>query len=927
MTRQDASTTTTSRNRRRRGRGRAEASGQPRPPRPPRPPVDPAELEARRQRRAASIPPLRYPAELPVVERRDELVAAIRDHQVIIVAGETGSGKSTQLPKLCLEAGRGLDGMIAHTQPRRIAARAVAERVADELGEDVGGIVGYAVRFTDKVSERTLVKVMTDGILLAEIQRDRQLRRYDTIIVDEAHERSLNIDFLLGYLTDLRRQRPDLKLIITSATIDTARFAAHFDDAPVIEVSGRTYPVELRYRPLEGDAEPDATDRDQTQAICDAVDELCDEGQGDVLVFLSGEREIRDAAEALRAQDRPNTEILPLYARLSMAEQHRVFASHRGRRIVLATNVAETSLTVPGIRGVIDTGTARISRYNRRTKVQRLPIEAISQASANQRAGRCGRVGPGVCIRLYSETDFATRPEFTEPEILRTNLASVILQMAALRLGDIASFPFIEPPDRRAIRDGITLLEELGALDPDLEGERGWLTPLGRRLARLPIDPRLGRMVLEAERLHCVREVLIITAALSIQDPRERPTGSEAAAAEQHRRFSGQAPDSDLLAYLHLWNHLREQQHELSSSAFRRLCRKEYLNFLRVREWQDLVAQLRQIANELGIRVNHDDAAPSEVHRALLSGLLSQIGLRDPERNEYLGARNARFVIAPGSVLQRKGPRWVMAAELVETNRLYARRVARIQPEWVERLAPHLVTYHYSDPQWSPARANTVALEKVTLFGLPLVAGRRVDFGRIDPSFARATFIRHALVEGDWDTRHRFVAHNRAVLDEVKARHDKLRRHVDPDDEALFRFYDARVGDEVTAGVHFDRWWNKARRHQPGLLDVRPEDLLGDGEPLADDPDAFPDAWRSGELALPLAYRFEPGDEADGVTVSIPIGVLNQVRPAEFEWSVPGLRLELVTVLVRALPKALRKELVPVPTHAAALLAELDPAA
>ncbi len=884
---------------------------------------DTARVEARRASRRASVPELRYPPELPVSERHDDLLAAISEHQVVIVAGETGSGKSTQLPKLCLEAGRGIEGFIGHTQPRRLAARAVAERVASELGAQVGGLVGYAVRFTDRVSDKTLVKVMTDGILLAEVQRDPMLRRYDTIIIDEAHERSLNIDFLLGYLTQLRHQRPDLKIIITSATIDTERFAHHFDDAPVINVTGRTYPVEVRYRPLEGGSEADAMDRDQIQGICDAVDELCREGPGDILVFLSGEREIRDTAEALRQQERPDTEILPLYARLSMAEQHRVFAAHRARRVVLATNVAETSLTVPGIRSVVDTGTARISRYNRRTKVQRLPIEAVSQASAEQRAGRCGRVGPGICIRLYAESDFAGRPPFTEPEILRTNLASVILQMAALQLGEIASFPFVDPPDRRAVKDGVTLLEELGALDPDHEHSKRWLTPLGRRLARLPIDPRLGRMILEADRTGCVRQVCIIAALLSIQDPRERPTGKEQAAAEQHRRFSH--PDSDLLAHLNLWSYLQQRQHELSTSAFRRMCRSEYLNYLRVREWQDLVSQLRQITNQLAIATNHDEVADNDITRALLAGLLSQIGQRDPERGDFLGARGARLAIAPRSSLQRKPPHWIMAAELVETNRLWARGVARIQPEWVQRLAPHLLTYHYSNPQWSPERAATMALERVSLYGIVLSAGRRVDFGRIDAAYAREQFIRHGLVEGEWSAHHRFLQHNAEVLDQTKQLADRTRRYLAADDDLLHEFYDTRVGTGVLSGHTFDRWWKLQRRDQPDLLDLTVQAVLGEGEETGQDPTAFPDHWLAGSLALPLHYRFELGDPADGTTVEIALTELNQVQAAPFAWLVPGRRFELVASLIAQLPKPRRKDFVPIPDHARIITKQFGP--
>jgi ATP-dependent helicase HrpA len=891
--------------------------------------------ERRVERRRAGVPAVGYPSELPVSQRRDDILAAVRDNQVVIVAGETGSGKTTQLPKICLELGRGVRGMIGHTQPRRLAARTVAERIAEELGTPMGGAVGYKVRFTDQVGEDTLVKLMTDGILLAELAQDRMLRQYDTLIIDEAHERSLNIDFILGYLKRLLPRRPDLKVIITSATIDPERFSRHFDDAPIVEVSGRTYPVEVRYRPLvaEDADDPDDTGRDQVEAICDAVHELVAEGPGDILVFLSGEREIRDTADALRRQDLPNTEVLPLYARLSAAEQHRVFAPHTGRRVVLATNVAETSLTVPGIRYVVDPGTARISRYSHRTKVQRLPIEPISQASANQRKGRCGRTSDGICIRLYSEEDFLARPEFTDPEILRTNLASVVLQMTALGLGEIADFPFVDPPDRRSVADALRLLEELGALEPARPGEQRTLTPLGRRLAQLPVDPRLGRMVLEAERNGCVREVSVIVAALSIQDPRERPSDRQQAADEKHARFAD--PDSDFLAFLNLWRYLREQQKALSSSQFRRLCRAEFLNYLRVREWQDVEHQVRQVAATLGITVNTVPAEPQQVHVSLLAGLLSHIGVKDTERPrsgqpgragvEYLGARNARFAVFPGSGLFRRQPRWVMAAELVETSRLWGRVVARIEPEWVEPLAQHLVQRTYSEPHWDGERAAVMAYERVTLYGVPIVVSRPVDYGRIDPVLCRELFIRHALVEGDWQTHHRFFRANRALLADVEELENRARRRdIVVDDETLFAFYDQRVGAEVVSGRHFDSWWKKVRRDRPDLLDFDRSMLVNPDARGVSEED-YPDEWRQGELRLPLSYRFEPSSPADGVTVHIPLSVLNQVDADDFAWQVPGLRGELVTALIRSLPKQVRRNLVPVPEYAEAVLRRVGP--
>jgi len=874
--------------------------------------------ERRVARRRAAVPRVGYPAALPIAGKRDEILAAVRDHQVVIVAGETGSGKTTQLPKMCLELGRGVRGAIGHTQPRRLAARTVAERVAEELETPLGGAVGYKVRFSDHASDDTLVKVMTDGILLAELLDDRMLRRYDTLIIDEAHERSLNIDFILGYLAQLLPRRPDLKVIITSATIDPERFSRHFGDAPVIEVSGRTYPVEIRYRPIADEA-----DSDQIQAISDAVDELRAAGRGDVLVFLSGEREIRDTADALRRADQRDTEILPLYARLSAAEQHRVFQPHPGRRIVLATNVAETSLTVPGIRYVIDPGTARISRYSHRTKVQRLPIEPISRASANQRKGRCGRTADGICIRLYSEEDFESRPEFTDPEILRTNLASVILQMATLGLGDVASFPFIDPPDHRNVRDGVQLLEELGAFDPSVKDAGKRLTPLGRKLAQLPVDPRLARMVLEAERYGCVREVMVIAAALSIQDPRERPTDAQQAAAEKHGRFVDK--DSDFLSYLNLWRYLRKAQEELSSSQFRKLCRAEFLNYLRVREWQDVNSQLRQVARTFGIRSSSAPDDPDNIHRSLLAGLLSHIGLKDPERQEYQGARNARFAISPGSALFKKPPRWVMAAELVETSRLWGRVAARIEPEWAESLGQHLVKRTYSEPHWEQPAGAVMALEKVTLYGVPIVASRRVNYGRIDPPLSRELFIRHALVRGEWETHHQFFHANRRLLEEVSDLEARARRRdILVDDQALFDLYDRRLPAEIVSTRHFDAWWKRTRASRPDLLSFEKSMLIKQGAGGVSERD-YPDVWRQGRLELPLTYQFEPGSDADGVTVHVPLALLNQVRTDGFDWQVPGLRQELATELIRSLPKPIRRNFAPAPDHARAALERVTP--
>lgn len=867
------------------------------------------------QARAASCPKITYPENLPVSQKKQDILNAIRDHQVVIVAGETGSGKTTQLPKICLELGRGVKGVIGHTQPRRLAARTVANRIADELDTPLGGSVGYKVRFNDQVGENTLVKLMTDGILLAEIQQDRLLMQYDTLIIDEAHERSLNIDFILGYLRELLPKRPDLKVIITSATIDPQRFSRHFNNAPIIEVSGRTYPVEVRYRPVVDDA--DDTDRDQLQAIFDAVDELGREGPGDILIFMSGEREIRDTADALNRLDLPHTEVLPLYARLSNSEQNRVFQSHHGRRIVLATNVAETSLTVPGIRYVIDPGTARISRYSFRTKVQRLPIEPVSQASANQRKGRCGRVSDGICIRLYSEQDFLSRPEFTDPEILRTNLASVILQMTSLGLGDIAAFPFVEAPDKRNILDGVRLLEELGAIKTAENGHYQ-LTPQGRQLAQLPIDPRLARMVLEAQKSGSVREVMIITAALSIQDPRERPMDKQQASDEKHRRFADK--DSDFLAYVNLWDYLKEQQKEHSSGQFRRLCRNDFLNYLRVREWQDIYTQLRQVVKELGLPVNSEPSDYRSVHTALLTGLLSHIGQKDADKQEFTGARNARFSIFPGSGLFKKPPKWTMVAELVETSRLWGRIAARIEPEWIEPLAQHLVKHSYSEPHWSKSQGAVMASEKVTLFGLPIVAARPVNYSTLDPLLCRELFIRHALVEGDWQTRHAFFGTNlklRAEVEELE--HKSRRRDILVDDETLFSFYDQRIPSDVVSGRHFDHWWKTAGKQKPDLLSFEKEMLIKDGANKVSALD-YPNAWHQDNLKLRLTYQFEPGTDADGVTVHIPLPILNQVEDQRFEWQIPGIRRELVIALIKSLPKPVRRNFVPAPNYAEAFL-------
>ncbi|HDY7995983.1 TPA: ATP-dependent RNA helicase HrpA [Vibrio vulnificus] len=870
------------------------------------------------EQRSRYQPKIEYPEILPVSQKKDDIADAIAHHQVVIVAGETGSGKTTQLPKICAELGRGKFGLIGHTQPRRLAARSVANRIAEEMETQLGDFVGYKVRFNDQISENTQIKLMTDGILLAEIQHDRFLNQYDTIIIDEAHERSLNIDFILGYLKELLPRRPDLKVIITSATIDPERFSNHFGGAPIIEVSGRTYPVETRYRPLGGETEDD---RDQLEGIFDAVDELCDEGLGDILIFMNGEREIRDTADALAKRKLKDTEIVPLYARLSAGEQNKIFQPHTGRRIVLATNVAETSLTVPGIKYVIDPGTARISRYSYRTKVQRLPIEPVSQASANQRKGRCGRVQEGICICLYSEDDFNSRPEFTDPEILRTNLASVILQMTALGLGDIEAFPFVEAPDKRNILDGVRLLEELGAINSNAKDPKKRLTAVGKQLARLPIDPRLARMVLEAPRFGCLKEVMIIAAALSIQDPRERPSDKQQSADDKHRRFYHE--DSDFLTFVNVWNHIQKQQKALSGNQFRRQCKDDYLNYLRVREWQDVYFQIHQSMREMEFKLNSEPGSYDAVHSAILTGLLSHIGMKDQEKNEYHGARNARFHIFPGSGLFKKQPKWVMSAELVETSKLWGRIIAKIQPEWIEPLAKHLIKRSHSEPHWSKKQAAVMAYEKVMLYGIPIVPKRLVNYGNIDASVSREIFIRSALVEGDWETKHAFFKQNRKLLLEVEElEHKSRRRDILVDDEELFQFYDQRVGTEVVSGRHFDTWWKQASKKEPELLNFEKEMLFkGDASHVTDLD--YPNFWHQNGLKLKLSYQFEPGDDSDGVTVHIPLPILNQIDPAGFDWQIPGLRHELVVSLIKSLPKTLRKNFVPAPNYADAFLSRV----
>ncbi len=877
-----------------------------------------AEVEAAAARwrdRRAALPVPTFDDSLPINAQRQTIAATIATHQVVVLCGETGSGKTTQLPKICLSLGLGAAGLIGHTQPRRIAARSVATRIAAELGAMVGGQVGYKVRFSDRIGPDTVVKLMTDGILLAETQSDRQLDQYEVIILDEAHERSLNIDFLLGYLKRLLPRRPDLKLIITSATIDPERFSRHFNQAPILEVSGRTYPVEVRYRPLLA-ADEDERDRDLQQAILDAVDEVWKEGPGDILIFLSGEREIRETAESLRKHHPPNTEVLPLYARLSAAEQNRVFQPRGRPRIVLATNVAETSLTVPGIRYVIDPGMARISRYSPRGKIQRLPVEKTSQASANQRAGRCGRVMAGVCVRLYAEEDYQSRPTFTDPEILRTHLAAVILQMSALQLGRPEDFPFVDPPDSRQISDGFRLLFELQAVD-----EQRRITDLGRQLAKLPVDPRLGRMLLAAQREGCLREALIVAAALAIQDPRERPLDKQQAADEKHRRFRDE--HSDFVALLKLWDYYHEQARQLSRNQLRNLCQADFLSFVRMREWHDLHQELLGRVTEMGMRRNEESAPYANLHRALLTGLLGHLGLKQ-EENVYLGARGRNFYLFPGSGLFKKRPRWVMAAELVETTRLFARTVARIEPEWVEGLAGPLLKRNYAEPHWEKRSAQVAATERVTLYGLPIVVNRRVNYGPLDPALAREIFIRQALVAGEFHCQAAFFRHNRRLLAELEELEVRARRDLTADEEALYRFYAERIPEGIYSGPTFETWRKQAEREQPRLLFLDRAALLAEAGPAADG-ERFPDHLDLDGLHLPLTYRFTPGADDDGVTVTVPLAAVNQVEPKRLDWLVPGLRAERMAALLKSLPKALRRNFVPVPNYVQALLEVMEP--
>ncbi len=869
------------------------------------------------KRRFDNKPKPKFDADLPVIERRHEILDAIRDNQVIILCGETGSGKTTQLPKICLELGRGVTGLIGHTQPRRIAARTVASRIAEELDSEIGQVVGYKVRFHDHVNaEHSYIKLMTDGILLAETQNDKFLNQYDTLIIDEAHERSLNIDFLLGYLKQLLPKRPDLKVIITSATIDTARFSQHFNNAPVIEVSGRTYPVELRYRPLLSDNE-EQQDQDMVEGIVSAVDELSRVGPGDILIFLSGERDIRDVSEALRKHHPNHTEILPLFARQSAAEQNRVFKTGGKRRIILATNVAETSLTVPGIRYVVDPGLARISRYSVRNKVQRLPIEKISQSSANQRSGRCGRVAAGVAIRLYDEDDFKNRSEFTDPEIIRTNLASVILQMAALRLGDTAKFPFINPPPQKMINDGYRLLAELNAVDKNQR-----LTETGRQLAKLPIDPRIARMILAGQQLNCLSETLIIASALSIQDPRERPMDKQQAADEAHSRFKDE--QSDFLSYLKLWQHYHDQKKHLSQNKLRKYCREHFLSFLRLREWHDIHQQLRVQVTQMGFKPNQQQAEYREIHQALLSGLLSNIAVKT-DKYEYTGTRNLKLAIFPGSSLHKKRPKWIMAAELVETGKLYARIVAKIEPEWVEPIAGDLVRKQYSEPHWEKKPAQVVAFEQVSLYGLPIVPRRRVHFGRIDPEQAHRIFIREALVQGDFTTRAAFFQHNQQLIDSIELLEQKSRRRdVLVDDDLLFEFYDHKIPNHICNGAGFEKWRKEIEKQNAQALFLDRDSLMQhQAEQVT--ADNYPDQLLVNRVPLPLEYHFEPGKQQDGVTQTIPLSLLNQTNPERYEWLIPGLLRDKLIVLLKALPKTLRRHFVPVPNYVDQCLQVMSP--
>ncbi|WP_444914688.1 ATP-dependent RNA helicase HrpA [Microbulbifer sp. TRSA007] len=853
------------------------------------------------EERRRKLPEVQWPESLPVVARREEIAEQIEKNQVVVIAGETGSGKTTQLPKICLSLGRGIYGQIGHTQPRRIAARTVANRIAEELGQPLGESVGYQVRFTDHSTEHTHVKLMTDGILLAEIQRDPLLNKYDTLIIDEAHERSLNIDFLLGYLKTILPKRPDLKLIITSATIDLEKFSRHFDDAPIIEVSGRTYPVEVHYRPAAD------TDADLNEQVVTAVEELLHEEKsgGDILVFMSGEREIRECAKALRDAQMAQLEVLPLYARLSLAEQAKVFHGHKGRRIVLATNVAETSITVPGIRYVIDPGTARVSRYSYRSKIQRLPIEPVSQASANQRAGRCGRVSAGVCVRLYEERDFEQRPEFTDAEILRTNLAAVILQMLQLRIGDIREFPFVDPPDPRLINDGYKLLQELQAVD-----EQGRVTKLGRSLSRLPLDPRLSRMLLAGAENGSARELLIIVAALAVQDPRERPAEKRQAADEKHRQW--QHEQSDFLSFVQLWDAFEVQRQELSQNQLRKWCQKNFLSWLRMREWRDIHHQLRVACRDLEVKENKEPAEYEAIHRAIVVGLLGNIGARD-ENKEFNGCRNRRFHIFPGSGQFKKPPRWVVSAQLLETSRLFAHTVAKVEPEWILAAAQHLVKRNYFEPHFDARSGQVMAFEKVSLYGLVLVEKRRIPYGKLDPQTSREVFIRQALVEQRYRGKGRFYKHYLDLLKSLEELEAKSRRRdILVDDEVVYRFFDERIPADIVNLAGFEYWRKKAESSDTQLLFI-PRDLLMQQSADHVGEAQFPNELQAGGIVYPLSYHFEPGSVDDGVSIQVPVAALHQVPAARLSWLVPGILRDKCIALVKALPKQWRKYFVPVP--------------
>lgn len=874
------------------------------------------------QERQNALPSVTYPDGLPISDRRDEIAKLLSENQVVILAGETGSGKTTQLPKICLEIGRGIRGQIGHTQPRRIAASTVASRIAEELNVPLGESVGFQVRFTDQSSTTSHIKLMTDGILLAEIQRDSLLLRYDTIIIDEAHERSLNIDFLLGYLKQILPKRPDLKLIITSATIDLDKFSEHFNKAPILEVSGRTFPVEVLYRPWTGELE------DQSQAIVDSVEEILtmpNRQNGDILVFMSGERDIREAAQALRKANFPHIEVLPLYARLSLAEQKKVFQNHRGRRIVLATNVAETSITVPRIGFVIDPGYARMSRYSVRTKVQRLPIEAISQASANQRMGRCGRVSSGVCIRLYEEDDFNSRPQFTDAEILRTNLASVVLQMIHLGIGDIRRFPFVDAPDSKFITDGYKLLEELQAVTA-----KGQLTKLGRKLATIPLDPRLARMVLAANDEGCLHETLIITSALSIQDPRERPADKRQASDEKHRRFWDET--SDFSAYLNLWEYAETQRQELSQNQWRKQCKKDFLSFLRMREWRELHHQIRIACKKIGLKENQEPAGNQPVHKSLLSGLLGNIGLKSEDQGEqfYLGARNRRFSIFPGSSQFKKRPKWIMTAELLETSKLYGHGIAKIEPEWALDLAKHIVKHHYYQPYYNPKSGQVVGFDRITLFGVVLAEKSRVNYSDIDPVVAREVFIRSALAEGGYaKSRMRkkgaFFAINAQTIETVhKLEAKSRRRDIMVDDEALYQFYDERTPESVVNLAGFEHWRKEAEQKQPDILKI-PQHILMQHDADHVTEAQFPDHLDVDGMSLPLFYHFEPNHPDDGVSIGVPTGILHTLPEHRLDWLVPGLLRDKCIALVKSLPKQWRKQFVPVPHYVDQVLMRIKP--